>query len=106
MEYPHPTGPKKTFFDPAGCGSHAEPVGGAPAPPSGPASTTCTPPKSTPSPRGSDHRTATAHGHAAPEKPGNHRHTQSSRDAACSFASSLRRRGDGGLAPPSETTAP
>ncbi|MDW4906460.1 zinc ribbon domain-containing protein [Streptomyces sp. ADMS] len=49
--------------------------------PSGPASTTCTPPKSTPSPRGSDHPTATAHGHAAPEKPGNHRHTQSSRDA-------------------------
>jgi hypothetical protein len=26
----------------------------------------------------------TAHGHAAPEKPGNHRHTQSSRDAAVS----------------------
>ncbi|PAZ14564.1 hypothetical protein CLM62_18135 [Streptomyces sp. SA15] len=41
----------------------------------------CTPPRSTPSPRGSDRRTATAHGHAAPEKPGNHRHTQSSRDA-------------------------
>ena len=81
MEYPHPTRPKKTFFRPAGGGSHAEPVDDAPAPPSGPASTTCTPPKSTPSPRGSDHRTATAHGHAAPEKPGNHRHTQSSRDA-------------------------
>jgi hypothetical protein len=53
----------------------------APAPPSGPASTTRTPPKSTPSARGSDPTKATAHGHAAPEKPETLRHTQSFRDA-------------------------
>ncbi|WP_409469506.1 hypothetical protein [Streptomyces sp. HC307] len=52
MEYPHHPG--RSLLGSARCGSHAEPVGGAPAPPSGPASTTCTSPKSTPSPRGSD----------------------------------------------------
>lgn len=66
MKYPSPTDP--SLIGPAQDGSHAKPVDGAPAPPSGPASTTCTPPKSTPSPRGSDPTTAT-HGHAAPEKP-------------------------------------
>src|SRR5712664_1187352 len=79
IEYPPPPARKTPFRTPRG-GSHAEPVDDAPAPPSGPASTTCAPPESTPSPRGSDH-TATTDGHAAPEKPESLRHTQSSRDA-------------------------
>jgi len=78
MEYPPHPGRSPLRYGTGG--SPAKPVDGAPTPPSGPASTTRTPPKSTPSPRGSD-PTVTAHGHAAPEKPETLRHTQSFRDA-------------------------